>query len=129
MDENSAYENGRISSWYSFTARRFNSLLGFFNDPAIPDDFIDMKIKYLREGSRRTETLENYADFDVIIEKMTDKMIYYRRRLQGKQAQKILILLLLTVALPKLATAQPLLGGTFNTDILASLQKLRGFGT
>jgi hypothetical protein len=112
MYGNSAYDNGRIKNWYGFTARRHNSLLNFYIDPAIPGDFIELKIKYLLEGARRAEeSLRGLAGFYADIEKRCGKIMEYRARLGGKHAEKLLLLILISIALPKLAVSQPLLNG------------------
>lgn len=78
MAESSVYKNGKITNWYEYTVSRFNSLLGIYMDKSIPDDFIEMKGRYLLKGTEMLRA-EGMNDLAFSIEKMYGKMVAHRK--------------------------------------------------
>jgi len=141
MTENSVYKNDKITKWYHYTRSRYNSLLGMYNDKSIPDDVIELMGKRLLKGTAMlraegadvlaTEIEQKYVT--MICRRKNIWPVYdeteHARDAQSKKYAKIVLLVLLaSVLLPKLAVSQPFLNSIVNAHTLSYLQKLRGFG-
>jgi hypothetical protein len=117
------YKNDGKVGWYTFTIRKFNSLLkyplslsnyqGFL-------EFLDLSRTYILEAAKKAEEKENIEGFANYIDKMLDKM---KTNIPKNYKNKILLMLLMVALFfPKFFAAYHL--GTKKECIMLSKKLL-----